>query len=412
MARRKEVEQSDYERYLRYPKETGFGVSGWGEKKMVWVPHKEFGFVAAELIKEDGATTIVRTETGEEKHKTVLIHPMNPAKFEGVEDCVELTHLNEPAVFYNLNKRYQKDIIYTYSGLFCVAINPYKLIPIYTQQMIDMYRGKRRNEVAPHVFSVADGAYRQMVQNRENQSMLITGESGAGKTENTKKVIQYIAQIAGRSGGAGTLEQQLLEFNPILEAFGNAKTNKNNNSSRFGKFIRLQFNQGGLISGASLVSYLLEKSRVVTRGKGERSFHIFYQLLVGASADEKQKYVLAPPERFSYLTSSACTTVPGLNDADEFKHSNYSMDICGVTPEERSSIFRIISAILHLGNIPFVKGYGEGSEIKDKRELDIASKLLDVNSTQLDDALCKPRIKAGSEYVKTHLTVEKDCVVT
>src|SRR5262249_51575798 len=161
----------------------------------------------------------------------------------------------------------------------------YKRIPIYTDPIAEIYKGKKKSEVAPHVFAAADTAYRAMLNDRQNQSMLVTGESGAGKTENTKKVIQYIAYIAGRSadGAAGTLEQQLLEANPLMEAFGNAKTIKNDNSSRFGKFIKLQFNHGGNVSGATVNSYLLEKSRVIWQAKNERSFHIFYQLIAGAT---------------------------------------------------------------------------------------------------------------------------------
>jgi myosin heavy subunit len=147
---RKQVELSDYEKYCKFPRETGFSVSGWGNKTMLWVPHKELGFAAGELISEKDGTTVVRTDTGEEKFKSKDCYPMNPPKFDGVEDCADLSHLNEPTVFHNLNKRYQADLIYTYSGLFCVAINPYKLIPIYTPQMVDIFRGKRRNEVAPH----------------------------------------------------------------------------------------------------------------------------------------------------------------------------------------------------------------------------------------------------------------------
>lgn len=208
----------------------------------------------------------MKLETGEEK---VLpskdVEDCNPAKFEGVEDMSELGYLNAPSVLYNLKRRYDHDLIYTYSGLFLVAINPYKHLPIYTQNIVETYCGKRRNEVAPHIFAISDTAYRAMLTDRRDQSLLITGESGAGKTENTKKVIQYIASIAGRAGGQGKLEQQLIELNPFLEAFGNAKTCRNNNSSRFGKFIKLQFNHAGNVAGASLESYLLEKSRIVSQ---------------------------------------------------------------------------------------------------------------------------------------------------
>ncbi len=225
--------------------------------------------------------------------------PANPGKFDGVKDCAELSHLNEATVLHNLRVRYDEDLIHTYSvrrvflllprrvtdsdaracqGLFLVVVNPYKWLPIYTDEMIQMYSGKRRTDVHPHVYAIADEAYRAMLRNKANQSILITGESGAGKTENTKKVIQYLATIAGKATSGGKLEEQILQANPMLEAFGNAKTNKNDNSSRFGKFIRVQFNAGGVICGATIQTYLLEKSRVVHQGPGERSFHIFYQV--------------------------------------------------------------------------------------------------------------------------------------
>lgn len=229
---------------------------------------KDDYYVEAEILSETKEKVKVLVKGGEEMEvKRDKIEPMNPPKFDGVEDCAELGHLNEPAVFHNLKRRYEADIIYTYSGLFLVAVNPYKRIPIYTPYFVDCFKGKRRNEVAPHVFAISDTAYRQMLSERQNQSMLITGESGAGKTENTKKVIQYLAHIAGRVGGEGLLEQQLLEANPILESFGNAKTLKNDNSSRFGKFIRVQFNHSGNVAGATIQSYLLEKSRVVWQAK-------------------------------------------------------------------------------------------------------------------------------------------------
>ena len=188
-----------------------------------------------------------------------------------------------------------------------VAVNPYKHLPIYTDNIVETYCGKRRNEVAPHIFAIADTAYRAMLGDRHDQSLLITGESGAGKTENTKKVIQYIANIAGRAGGQGKLEQQLIELNPFLEAFGNAKTCRNNNSSRFGKFIKLQFNHGGNVAGASLESYLLEKSRIVSQAGGERNYHIFYQLIAGATPDEKKRYHLRGCEQFNFLNKIIMT---------------------------------------------------------------------------------------------------------
>jgi len=257
------------------------------------------------------------TETTISKDKAEYI---NPPKFDGAEDCAELSHLSEAAVLYNLRKRYEADIIYTYSGLFLVVVNPYKRIPIYEPEIVELYRGKRKGEAPPHVFATSDNAYRSMLNDGVNQSILITGESGAGKTENTKKVIQYLASVAGRttgSSGSGKLEEQVLQANPILESFGNAKTLRNNNSSRFGKFIEIQFNNAGFISGASIVSYLLEKSRVIRQQENERSFHIFYQLIAGANEEQKKKFHIQKPNTYHFLKNSGCYAINGVDDAKD-----------------------------------------------------------------------------------------------
>merc|ERR1719187_2121917 len=187
------------------------------------------------------------------------LQKMNPPKFDKQEDMAELTCLNEASVLHNVKERYYSGLIYTYSGLFCVVVNPYKRLPIYTEKIVELYKGKKRHEVPPHVYAITDTSYRSMLQDREDQAILCTGESGAGKTENTKKVIQYLAHVASsvkvgpggvaRAHNQGELEAQLLQANPIMEAFGNAKTVKNDNSSRFGKFIRINFDMSGYIAG-------------------------------------------------------------------------------------------------------------------------------------------------------------------
>merc|ERR1719422_1079674 len=240
---------------------------------------------------------------------------MNPPKYDKQEDMADLTCLNEASVLHNIKERYFSGLIYTYSGLFCVVVNPYKRLPIYTEKIIEIYKGKKRHEVPPHVFAITDIAYRSMLQDREDQSILCTGESGAGKTENTKKVIQYLAFVAAskpktnshlpatqqNEGGLsfGELEQQLLKANPILEAFGNAKTVKNDNSSRFGKFIRINFDASGYIAGANIETYLLEKARVIRQAEVERTFHVFYQLLAGTSQEQKKKYIIEPTKSYT-----------------------------------------------------------------------------------------------------------------
>jgi len=240
-------------------------------KKNVWIAEHKEGFIPVEIQSTKGEEVTVKTQKGEMVTvKKDDIQQMNPPKFERCDDMADLTYLSDATVLHNLRERYKNWFIYTYSGLFCVTINPYKRLPVYTMKMVYLYRGKKKNEVPPHLYFVADNAYASMLRDRDNQSMLITGESGAGKTENTKKVIQYLAYIAASGApkkddgkDQANLEDQIVSANPVLEAYGNAKTTRNNNSSRFGKFIRIHFGPTGKIAGADIESYLLEKSRVI-----------------------------------------------------------------------------------------------------------------------------------------------------
>ncbi|VDK47245.1 unnamed protein product, partial [Cylicostephanus goldi] len=269
----------DYEKdpgwqYLRQSREQALQDQSkpYDSKKDCWVPDAEEGYIAAEITGTKGDQVTVVTARGNELTlKKELVQEMNPPKFEKTEDMSNLTFLNDASVLHNLRARYASMLIYTYSGLFCVVINPYKRLPIYTESVASMFMGKRRTEMPPHLFAVSDLAYRNMLLDHENQSMLITGESGAGKTENTKKVIAYFANVGATQQGVAaepgkkkvTLEDQIVQTNPVLEAFGNAKTVRNNNSSRFGKFIRIHFNKSGRLASCDIEHYLLEKSRVI-----------------------------------------------------------------------------------------------------------------------------------------------------
>eukprot|EP01125_Pyxidicula_operculata_P011624 TRINITY_DN380_c0_g1_i3.p1 TRINITY_DN380_c0_g1~~TRINITY_DN380_c0_g1_i3.p1 ORF type:complete len:2192 (-),score=799.53 TRINITY_DN380_c0_g1_i3:42-6617(-) len=329
-------------------------------------------------------------------------HPINPAKFDGVDDCAMLSHLSQASVLHNLKLRYDASVIYTYSGLFLVAINPYKWFPIYTPEVVSRYINKRKTEVPPHVFASADSAYRALLTNNKSQSMLVTGESGAGKTENCKKIIQYLAAVGGKSGSEGSLEKKLLQANPLLEALGNAKTLKNNNSSRFGKFIKITFDHTGYISGSSIVSYLLERSRVVQRGQGERSYHIFYQLISALPPALKTQYKLSDPEDFTYLTQSNCTTVNGMDDVKEFNATKSALDTLGFTKDEQETIFRVCAGILHLGNLKF-KGEDQ-AEVVDEGPIKNAAELWKVDPTFLKQAIIAPRITVGKEKISKGMT--------
>ncbi|XP_049801575.1 myosin heavy chain, non-muscle isoform X2 [Schistocerca nitens] len=387
----------------------------WTQKRLVWVPHETHGFVAAGIKGERGDEVEVEIQdTG----KRVLvakddIQKMNPPKFDKVEDMAELTCLNEASVLHNLKDRYYSGLIYTYSGLFCVVVNPYKKLPIYTEKIMERYKGIKRHEVPPHVFAITDTAYRSMLQDREDQSILCTGESGAGKTENTKKVIQYLAYVAASKPKSsaphtGELEQQLLQANPILEAFGNAKTVKNDNSSRFGKFIRINFDASGYIAGANIETYLLEKSRAIRQAKDERTFHIFYQLLMGASPEQRKEFILEDPKLYTFLSSGGHLPVPGVDDVAEFQATCKAMSIMGLTPEDFSAIFRIVSATLMFGNMRFKQERNsDQATLPDNTVAQKVAHLLGLSVTDMTKAFLKPRIKVGRDFVTKAQTKEQ-----
>lgn len=387
----------------------------WTAKKLIWIPHETQGFVAASIVSEKKDE--LEVEIAETGKRCVVnkddVQKMNPPRFNKVEDMAELTCLNEPSVLYNLKDRYYSGLIYTYSGLFCVVVNPYKKLPIYTEKVIELYKGKKRHEVPPHIFAVTDGAYRSMLQDREDQSILCTGESGAGKTENTKKVIQYLAYVASskpRSSSAshsGELEQQLLQANPILEAFGNAKTVKNDNSSRFGKFIRINFDASGFIAGANIETYLLEKSRAIRQAKDERSFHIFYQLLQGSSPEEKKGFLLEDPKNYTFLTNGHIA-VPGFDEVQEFRNTCNAMSIMGLQQDDLNAIFRVVSAVLLFGNMKFKQERNsDQATLPDNTVAQKVSHLLGLNVTEMTKAFLKPRLKVGRDYVTKAQTKEQ-----
>nr|KAF6374651.1 myosin heavy chain 9 [Pipistrellus kuhlii] len=384
----------------------------WAAKKLVWVPSEKNGFEPASLKEEVGDEAIVELVENGKKVKVNKddIQKMNPPKFSKVEDMAELTCLNEASVLHNLKERYYSGLIYTYSGLFCVVINPYKNLPIYSEEIVDMYKGKKRHEMPPHIYAITDSAYRSMMQDREDQSILCTGESGAGKTENTKKVIQYLAHVASSHKSKkdqGELERQLLQANPILEAFGNAKTVKNDNSSRFGKFIRINFDVNGYIVGANIETYLLEKSRAIRQAKDERTFHIFYYLLSGAGEHLKTDLLLEPYNKYRFL-SNGHVTIPGQQDKDLFQETMEAMRIMSIPEDEQIGLLRVISGVLQLGNIAFKKERNtDQASMPDNTAAQKVSHLLGINVTDFTRGILTPRIKVGRDYVQKAQTKEQ-----
>ncbi|XP_054473668.1 myosin heavy chain, fast skeletal muscle-like [Anoplopoma fimbria] len=374
-------------------------------------------YLKGKLVKKEGGKATVEIQGG--KTLTVKdddIFPMNPPKYDKIEDMAMMTHLSEPSVLYNLKERYAAWMIYTYSGLFCVTVNPYKWLPVYDAVVVQGYRGKKRIEAPPHIFSISDNAYQFMLQDRENQSILITGESGAGKTVNTKRVIQYFATIAvagGKKGPEqtagkiqGSLEDQIIAANPLLEAYGNAKTVRNDNSSRFGKFIRIHFGTTGKLASADIETYLLEKSRVTFQLSAERSYHIFYQLATGHKPELIEGLLITTNPYDFPMISHGEITVKSINDIEEFIATDTAIDILGFTGEEKISIYKLTGAVMHHGNMKFKqKQREEQAEPDGNEEADKIAYLLGLNSADMLKAVCYPRVKVGNEMVVKGQTV-------
>ncbi|XP_032055436.1 myosin heavy chain, skeletal muscle, adult-like isoform X1 [Aythya fuligula] len=395
-------------------------------KSSVFVAHPKESFVKGTIQSRESGKVTVQTEAGETLTvKEDQIFAMNPPKYDKIEDMAMMTHLHEPAVLYNLKERYAAWMIYTYSGLFCVTVNPYKWLPVYNPEVVLAYRGKKRQEAPPHIFSISDNAYQFMLNDRENQSILITGESGAGKTVNTKRVIQYFATIAASgekkkeepgkmqvlayTGSIlGTLEDQIISANPLLEAFGNAKTVRNDNSSRFGKFIRIHFGATGKLASADIETYLLEKSRVTFQLKAERSYHIFYQVTSNKKPELIDMLLITTNPYDFHFVSQGEVTVPSIDDQEELMATDSAIDILGFTADEKTAIYKLTGAVMHYGNLKFKQKQREeqaepdGTEVADK-----AAYLMGLNSADLLKALCYPRVKVGNEYVTKGQTVEQ-----
>ena len=322
-----------------------------------------------------------------------------------------LTFLNDASVFHNLKVRYQAKLIYTYSGLFCIVVNPYKRYPIYTPTVVKLYLGKRRNEVPPHLWAITETAYRNMLTNNKDQSMLITGESGAGKTENTKKVISYLAMVASsgkKSAKKVSLEDQIVATNPILESYGNAKTSRNDNSSRFGKFIRIHFTTSGKLCGCDIESYLLEKSRITQQQEVERSYHIFYQLLQPFVADLKAKCCLTDDiYDYSYV-SQGKTTVASIDDNEELEFTDSAFDIIGFSNAEKWNCYKLTAAVMACGEVKFKqKGRDDQAEVDEMGFPNKIAELFGVNADEMMKSFCKPKIKVGTEWVTKGQTCQQ-----
>lgn len=306
----------------------------------------------------------------------------------GVSDLTLLSKVSNEAINENLKKRFDGAEIYTYIGHVLVSVNPFRDLGIYTEKVLDSYRGKNRLEMPPHVFAIAESAYYNMKAYKENQCVIISGESGAGKTEAAKRIMQYIANVSGSgSGDIQQIKDMVLATNPLLESFGNAKTLRNNNSSRFGKYLQIHFNNQGEPVGADITNYLLEKSRVVGQITNERNFHIFYQLTKGASQHYRETFGVQKPETYIYTSRSKCLSVDGIDDLAEYADTLNAMKIIGLSQAEQDNIFRMLSAVLWTGNLVFREDDDGYAAVSDQSVVDFLAYLLEVDSNALVNAI-------------------------
>ncbi|NXJ58223.1 MYH1B protein, partial [Spizaetus tyrannus] len=368
-------------------------------KTSVFVAHPKESYVKGTIQSKESGKVTVKTEGGETLTvKEDQIFSMNPPKYDKIEDMAMMTHLHEPAVLYNLKERYAAWMIYNFflviTYIYCINFQSFCVL---------------------HLQSLFVSA---SFTDRENQSILITGESGAGKTVNTKRVIQYFATIAAsgekkkeeQQAGKmqGTLEDQIISANPLLEAFGNAKTVRNDNSSRFGKFIRIHFGATGKLASADIETYLLEKSRVTFQLKAERSYHIFYQIMSNKKPELIEMLLITTNPYDYHYVSQGEITVPSINDQEELMATDSAIDILGFTADEKTAIYKLTGAVMHYGNLKFKQKQREeqvepdGTEVADK-----AAYLMGLNSADLLKALCYPRVKVGNEYVTKGQTVQQ-----
>ncbi|KAJ6669187.1 hypothetical protein lerEdw1_007996 [Lerista edwardsae] len=379
----------------------------------IWIESpsgSEFDVPIGAVVKiSDSGRFLLEDDEGKEHWITArnmsTVRPMHPASIQGVEDMIRLGDLNEAGMVRNLLIRYKEHKIYTYTGSILVAVNPYQVLPLYTMEQIRLYCNKRIGELPPHVFAIADNCYFNMKRNKRDQCCVISGESGAGKTESTKLILQFLAAISGQHSW---IEQQILEANPILEAFGNAKTIRNDNSSRFGKYIDIHFNQNGVIEGARIEQFLLEKSRVCRQAPDERNYHIFYCMLMGMNLEQKKMLNLGTAAEYSYLTMGECTSCEGRNDAKEYAHIRSAMKILMFSDSEHWDISKLLAAILHLGNVEFEAAVYDNldcSAVLDSAHFSIATKLLEVDSGELHNSLTNHSIIIRGESVSMPLSV-------
>lgn len=403
-----------------------------------WQPDAAEGWVASELINKtvDGAKVKLefQLENGETKTIQVSVEGlqsgsdpalpplMNPTILEASDDLTNLSHLNEPAVLQAIRLRYLQKEIYTYSGIVLIATNPFARVDsLYVPGMVQVYAGKQRATQAPHLFAIAEEAFMDMIRDNKNQTVVVSGESGAGKTVSAKYIMRYFATRESPDNpgtrskrGHETMsetEEQILATNPIMEAFGNAKTTRNDNSSRFGKYIEIMFDDKTNIIGAKIRTYLLERSRLVFQPLKERNYHIFYQLVAGASDKERQELNIQAIEQFEYLNQGNCPTIDGVDDKAEFEDTKQSLGTIGVPEAQQSEIFKILAGLLHLGNVKITASRNDSVLAPTEPSLKQASEILGVDATEFSKWIVKKQLVTRGEKITSNLSQAQAIVV-
>ncbi|CCF60415.1 hypothetical protein KAFR_0K00600 [Kazachstania africana CBS 2517] len=407
-----------------------------------WYPSSDLGWIGGEITKyehtdhlyrleltlEDGTVIPIETETLDASTTTVTenadsVLPLlrNPPILEDTDDLTSLSYLNEPAVLHAIKKRYSMKNIYTYSGIVLIAANPFdKIDGLYTDDMIQKYATQKREELEPHIFAIADEAYREMINNNQNQTIVVSGESGAGKTVSAKYIMRYFASLeedaSSKKGDLqhqiemSEIERKILATNPIMEAFGNAKTTRNDNSSRFGKYLEILFDNSSKIIGAKIRTYLLERSRLVFQPESERNYHIFYQMIMGLPQHAKSQLNLKEPEHYYYLNQGNSMIIAGVDDKEEFQTTSDSLALVGLNKDVQLEIFKILASLLHIGNIEIKKTRNEASLTSDEPNLIIACELLGIDPSTFSKWITKKQIRTRSEKIVSNLTYAQSLV--
>ncbi|RAH68187.1 type V myosin [Aspergillus aculeatinus CBS 121060] len=403
-----------------------------------WQPDPTEGWIASEVkekhVDGDKVQLIFSTENGETKtfetsqaelqidNNPNLPPLMNPAMLEASEDLTNLSHLNEPAVLQAIKLRYAQKEIYTYSGIVLIATNPFARVDsLYVPQMVQVYAGKHRASQAPHLFAIAEEAFADMLRDGKNQTIVVSGESGAGKTVSAKYIMRYFATressdqpgkyTTSRADAISETEEQILATNPVMEAFGNAKTTRNDNSSRFGKYIEIMFDDKTNIIGAKIRTYLLERSRLVFQPLKERNYHIFYQLVAGATDIEKQDLGLTSIEDFDYLSQGGTPTIDGVDDRTEFAATKKSLSTIGVPEKTQVEIFRVLAALLHLGNVKITSTRTDSNLSSSEPSLMRACDMLGIDAIEFAKWIVKKQLITRGEKITSNLTQQQAIVV-